>query len=234
MKNYKSLICILLAIAMIFALSACGSDDKASGELDKSDVAEPSGTTDVSTDADIDEEFDIGTVSGGKYENKFFGFGCDLDSSWTYASEEELVSMLDTTTDQFTDENYREQLKNADMFYDMMVQSGDGYANVNVVVQNIGVMYGALYSEEEIAKANAEELPDQVASAGMEVQSCELTTVQFAGAERNAVSIHSIYEGYDLYQLAVIVKNGSYVGVVTITSFMEDITSNIAELFYAV
>lgn len=235
MKNYKNFICIFLIIAMLFTLCACGSDDKVSGNLDTSNVTEPSGKTDIpENDAEIDENFDIGTVSGGKYENKFFGFGCELDSSWTYASEEELLSAADITADQFTDEEYKEQLKNADLFYDMMAYSNDGYANVNIVIQNIGVMYGALYSEEEIVKINADELPDQVASAGMDVQTCETTTVQFAGAERNAIALHSIYEGVDVYQIAVIIKNGSYLGIVTISSYVEDITSTVADLFYAV
>lgn len=230
MKNYKNIICILLMIAMLFTLVACGEGEKVSGDVDKSDVAEPSGTTDVGTD----DDFEIGTVSGGKYENKFFGIGCELDSGWTYAAEEELLAQTDIVAEQFTDEELREQLKSADMFYDMMATSNDGYSNINVVVQNIGVMYGALYSEEDILQENIEELPGQVADAGMEVKTCEKISIQFAGTERNAIAMHSIYEGIDVYQNVVIIKNGSYVGIITVTSFMEDITAAVANLFYAV
>ena len=229
MMKIKNMLCLLLAVAMLFALCACGSDEKVSGDVDKSDVAEPSG----SVNAETDSEFDIGHVNGGKYENSFFAFGCEVDSGWTYATEDELLSVHDDIMGEFSDEEIKEQLMNADMFYDMMVSSNDGYANINVVIQNIGIMYGTIYSEDKIVEMNIDQLPDTLASAGMEVQSIEPTTIELAGAERSAIKMHNVYQGVDVYQTAVLIKNGSYLANITISSYMNDITSDLAALFYA-
>lgn len=245
----KKMICVLLTAAMLLALCACGGDTK--GTLQKETVKEtgketqeepkqeetqqttevPEATADPEP---AEDEFDIGSVSGGVYENKFFGFGCELDANWTYATEEQLLSLIGDTAELFQEGDVKEGLKNADMFYDMQVASNDGYANINVVIQNLGLMYGTIISEEMFVEQNVQQLPAVMEQAGMILDVCEPTTVQFAGAERNAIRIHSVQQDVDIYQIAIVVKNGSYVALTTVTSFVNDITENIAAMFYAV
>ncbi len=216
---------------MLFVLCACGGNDsKVNGDIQHDDTPDTTANVDVISDSN----FDLGTVSGGKYENKFFGFGCSMDENWTYATEEQLLNMIGETADMLEDGDLKEGLKDADMFYDMQVASNDGYANINVVVQNLGVMYGTILSEEEIVRQNVEQMPALMAQAGMDVDSCEATTVQFAGAERHAIQSYINSQGVDIYQLQVLVKSGSYIAVVTVTSYVTDITADIAAMFYAV
>lgn len=255
----KKIICVLLTATMLLALCACGGDTKGTlknggieDTLKKSEeapedlkVAEiekvPGSTELVGTDKEqvpeqavSEDGFDIGSVSGGVYENKFFGFGCALDANWTYATEEQLLSLIGDTAELFQEGDFKEGLKNADMFYDMQVASNDGYANINVVIQNLGLMYGTIISEETIVELNVQQLPAVMEQAGMILDVCEPTTVQFAGAERNTIRIHSVQQGVDIYQIAIVVKNGSYVALTTVTSFVNDITEDIAAMFYAV
>lgn len=225
----KRFIALLLALMLVFALCACGSKD-VSGTVTPEETQDISG--DVQNESSV--EFEMGDTVGGAYTSDFLGIGLTLDSNWTYATKDELLAQINLTADAFDDEELQNELKNANMFYDMMASSNDGYANINVALQNVGVLYGKVLDEEDYVKLSLEQLPDQLASAGMDVQSCESTTIEFAGATRNAIVLHSIVNDLDVYQLCIIMKIDSYFANITVTSYVEDITSDLAEMFYAV
>ena len=89
MKNTKRILALVLALTMVFALCACTSDDDVKGKTDPG----------VAETAAPEKELELGSVSGGRYENSYFGFGCELGELWTYANEEQLLSMVQATAD---------------------------------------------------------------------------------------------------------------------------------------
>ncbi len=220
----KRLLALLLALVMVFSLCACAND------ADKGDNgAEP---TPSPTPA---PELELGTVTDGRiYENAYFGFGCELDDTWVYASEDELLSMVQTTADFVDDDDFKEELLNADMFYDMQAVCYDGGMNINVVVENIGARYGRLLSEEDITDYNLSSLEAPLAAAGMDVQSMEKDTVIFAAEEHSGIKLHSIISGIDMYQLITNVKVGSYVATITLSSTVENDLYTMLGYFYEV
>lgn len=224
MKNTKRILALVLALTMVFALCACTGNDDVKGKT------EPK----VTQTAAPEKELELGSVSGGRYENSYFGFGCELGELWTYASEEQLLGMVQATADLVDDENFKDELLNADMFYDMMTYFYDGVTNMNVIVQNIGAAYGALLDEDAIAEQTAEILPEQLATANMDVQSCEQVVVEFAGADHAGILIHSTINGSDVYQLQAFVKVGKYVAIITMSSPLEDNIDAMLGFFYAV
>lgn len=224
MKNTKRILALVLALTMVFALCACTGNDDVKGKT------EPK----VTQTAAPEKELELGSVSGGRYENSYFGFGCELGELWTYASEEQLLGMVQATADLVDDENFKDELLNADMFYDMMTYFYDGVTNMNVIVQNIGAAYGALLDEDAIAEQTAEILPEQLATANMDVQSCDKVSLNFAGADHAGILIHSTINGSDMYQLQAFVKAGKYVAIITISSPLEDNIDAMLGFFYAV
>ena len=224
MKSSKRILSLIMALIMVFTLCACTSNDDVKGKTE----------TGTSESAAPEKELELGSVSGGKYENAYFGFGCELGELWTYASEEQLLSMVQATADLVDDENFKDELLNADMFYDMMTYFYDGVTNMNVIVQNIGAAYGALLDEDAIAEQTAEVMLEQLAAASMDVQSCEQVTVEFAGADHAGILIHSVANGSDVYQLQAFVKAGKYVAIITMSSPLEDNIDAMLGFFYAV
>ena len=204
MKNLKKITALIMALIMVFALCACSDDDDAKGKV------EPGTVETGAPSAEPEKTLELGTLSGGKYANDYFGFGCELDDQWTYADEDQLLSMIQATADLIDDENFKDDILDADMFYDMMAVYYDGVTSMNVVVQN------------------------QLATASMDVQSCEHVTVEFAGADHDGILTHSTVNGGDVYQLQTYIKVGKYVAVVTLSSPLEDNLDPMLGFFYAV
>ena len=144
------------------------------------------------------------------------------------------LTIIGLLADLIDDENFKDDILDADMFYDMMAVYYDGVTSMNVVVQNIGAAYGALLDEETMVDETIKVLPDQLAAASMDVQSCEHVTVEFAGADHDGILTHSTVNGGDVYQLQTYIKVGKYVAVVTLSSPLEDNLDPMLGFFYAV
>lgn len=227
MNRGKRLLSLVLVLLMAFSLCACAGDSDVSGTT-------VTGTGTPTPAPEDEQELELGVVNGGTYENAYFGFGCSLDAEWSYADEDTLLGMDQSTADLVDDEDTRNKLLNADMFYDMAVTYSDGVTKMNVVVQNINAVYGMLLDEEDIVDASVKQLPEQLAAASMDVQSCEASTIEFAGVQHSCVYIHSLISGIDFYQLQIYVKNGNYISFVTLSSPLEENLDAMLTFFYAV
>lgn len=231
----KKFIAMLLALVLVFSLCACGSKDDVSGSLAPADKGgSTSGSVSQTPEPaqEPEEEIEAGNLVGGRYENEFLGIGCELDDNWVYATQEELAEMIGQTADLF-DEESAEQLKNADMFYDMLASSSDGLVSINVVIQNLGVLYGAVLSEEEYVSISTQNLEEQLGTAGFTDISWEQTAPDFAGQQHVGLHISSKIQGNDYYTSQVYIKAGSYMAVISFNSFLEDIGEDLMANFFA-
>ena len=216
----KILTARFLARMLILSLCACGDKD-VSGTVSPQEEQTEVG-------------FQLGVTTGGKYESTFLGIGCSLDDSWSFASQEELAQMIGATAEMFDNEEYAEQMKNTDMFYDMAAAADDGLVNINIIIQNMGLLYGMALSEEKYIEISQEGLEEQLSSAGFTLEGTEAGTVTFAGQERSGLHITCTYQGIAYYCQQVYIKQGNYMSVITLASFFEDDTDSMLDYFYAV
>ena len=216
----KKIAAMLLVLVMMLSLCACG-------EKNVSGTVSPQ-------EEQTEVDFQLGVTTGGKYESTFLGIGCSLDDSWSFASQEELAQMIGATAEMFDNEEYAEQMKNTDMFYDMAAAADDGLVNINIIIQNMGLLYGMALSEEKYIEVSQEGLEEQLSSAGFTLEGVEAGTVTFAGQERSGLHITCTYQGIAYYCQQVYIKQGNYMSVITLASFFEDDTDSMLDYFYAV
>lgn len=238
----KKIISLLLALAMVLSLAACGS----SAESPKGDIKPLEDTQQESTPekqeeqtqpAEEDNDFSLGAMQGGIYENTYAGFACKLDENWVYKTAEELQDVTGLTEEMF--EGTDLDLSSYNQILDMMAECSDPLASINI-------QYTALSAQERIAHAMAGEegiidatleqkdmLISTYAQAGIDVSAMEKVTVNFCGEDRFAIHTTASIQGTNYFILQLFYTNiGPYYVTITLGAFVEDTTPQLAELFY--
>lgn len=217
-------------------ISAPEEDATADGEIAEIAPDTPDGEpADFREDAQ-DNEF--GRISGGIYENTYFGVGCELDSDWTFYSSEELAELNGLAASAITDEELAALVENSGVQYDMYAYAAEGLFSINVTIEKLNALYGIALTEDSYMDISMSSLETAFSSMeGAANPKIEKTTVSFAGAERSALKISFDYLVEDTaipaYELIVCIKSGNYVAVVTFSTATEDYTDEAASLFYA-
>lgn len=260
MHMTKRWLALLLAVLMVLAMTACGSDKNPVIEAAKSQQSgqEETLTEEPEAEAPAEEapaeedaaeealepkidtgDFVRGTVDGNTYESTAMGIGCMLEDGWTTASLEELAQLTGVDPTSLTEEEMIQQMLEADAIYDFYAMSGEGTALLQVLYEDLGALYGTLLNEEGYVDVLMESVEEQMNAAGMTDVQAEKTTTVFAGEERTAIMMTSQMpvEGLDqpiaIYQKLVPIKTGNYMGVVWAVTYMENTTDTVLDSFYA-
>ena len=241
----KRIFALLLALVILASLCACGKSESeirgavtTVGEAPETEApAQPDAgeTEEAAEESPIEDvEVKIGLINGGRYESEFLGIGCELDENWTYAAQEDLAELMGNTEEIFADTDYAESIKEAEMFYDMVASTSDGVSSINVLLQNMGLIYGTVITEEQYIELATKDLTAQMEAAGISNVEWEIVELDFAGQTRPGLKISSQVNGIAYYCTQVYVKSGSYMAVITLASYLEDTTEPMLDYFFAV
>lgn len=240
MKKVKKLFALMLALAMLTAMAGCGSEPKGSvspGDSSGSGASSTPAPTPEPT-PEPEDDLELGSTVGGTYENDFAGIGCKLDESWTYLSEEEILQANEMTIDSVDDDELAELLSDKGTFFDMMATSEEGLASVNVVVENLGLIYGTVLDTGGYVDITLKSLEGQLSKMGLNVSSCEKESLNFCGKSTDGIYVSGTMsaEGIEveMYERVACVKAGTYMFVITACTYFEDGTLDILDRFYAV
>lgn len=247
--KYGLILAVLLAAAI--ALAGCGKDTDVSGKVEpvqNPTQALPSGTVQQSTEApetkapeQEENPLSLGRLEGGVYTNTYAGFGCELDSSWTFYSAEELQEIPSAVKDAVSGSELGDALEGYDQITDMMAECVDDLTSMNVLYQKLSMQERiayALLSEEELIDTILEQYDAMVeayAQAGIDVESMEKVNVIFLGEPRVALKTAATVQGVGYYILQLYNFNlGEYSVTTTLSSYVEDNTESLLDLFYKV
>lgn len=178
-------------------------------------------------------EFQSGRVEGGTYTNEFLSVACQLGDEWTYLTDEEIAQLNGEIGESLTDEELSEMFSNGKTVQDMYAASADGTATINVIFEDMGVLYGAALDEDAYINLVMPTLEDALMQAGMSDIQVEAGSMEFAGADHSTLRVTSTISEIPVYELMVCVKEGNYMGVITLASYLEDTTEEMAALFTA-
>ena len=232
----KKTAAMLMAIWMLaLMLTACGQQapEQTGGSVEPGTEQDQSVTGQVDASQPDKEELEMGSVNGGTYTNNFAGIGCALDETWVFYTKEQIAELNGFLTDGTSDEDMKKLMENSQSVQDMYASSTDGLMTINVVFQNMGLLLGTTMSAQEYAELHVTQIPDAMEAYGFEDVAASVTTAELAGEERPAIALTATIQDIPVYELIVCLRQGNYIYCVTLCSYTEDVTAQMAELFYA-
>ena len=258
----KRIVSLMLVLMLLLSMTACGADSSAppKGEYKPTEQeqtqpadtgaedtlpddtrpedTQPEDTQAEDTQPEEDNDFALGTMHGGIYENTYVGYGCALDGSWTYKTAEELQDISGLTKDIFEEGGVDTSAFNQVM--DMMAERTDPISNININYTALSAQERVMHrlaGEEGIIDATLQQkdlLISTYAQAGIEVSAMEKVSVTFCGEERWAIHTVASVQGIPYYILQLFDTNiGPYYVTLTLGAFVEDTTPQLLELFYS-
>lgn len=212
---------VILWAAMIL-LTGCGGAESQTNTEPASYKTEIRGTVQT-----LPSEYEEGSC-GVIYRNAAFGFGCVLNENWICADEEMMTARQNAA---------RTALDSAEQggfFVDFYASAADESASIEVIVENMGVLYGAIWDESQYRKHSLERIEGVLSVCGVQYGTVEPMDIQFTGEERPAILVTGSVGDVPMYQRQVYIKHGDYMTILSVTCFQIDISDAILALFFAV
>jgi len=236
MNRNSKIIASFIILSLILSFAACGEKD-VSGSVTTPAAKTEVGWTNTAEPTTEEAAFETGSTEGGVYTNNFIGIGCKLDDNWSFYNDEQLADLngvvLDALDDEALSEQFAKSVESGKTIYDMFAVSADGLANLNIVIENLGLVYGTALDESGYVNLGMKTVIQSFDAIGASNVSVEKISVEFAGASRWAFTIYAEQSGVPLYEKAICIKKGNYMAVITLCCYYEDITDDLATLFYS-
>lgn len=255
MKNRKLTLALVLLL-IVSMLTGCGGNKPVSNAgtepisteaiTTESPTTEPIATEPPATEPPAteplpDNALALGVVEGNTYTNTYAGIGCDLDSSWVIYPADQLQQLPSATQEMFEGTELEAAMANVTQFTDMMAESVELLASVNVLFQKLDINQRIAYArldEQEVLEATMlqkDVMIQAYAQAGINVDTMEIVAVTFLGEEHYALKTVAETQGVPYYCLQTFdFWLGEYSVTITFASFVEDNTEELLDLFYAV
>ena len=212
---------ILLAVLLTMSLLLCGcSDDDMS--MEEAAEANP---------------LSLGVVDENGYENKYMGIAF-APEGWELAGADELQDALAESAELLEGTELEEKLADADQVMAMQGVSPDGMANVNIIYTKLDTterLANLVVDDEAVVDEilnQKDTLIESYASAGLEIEDIIKAEFNYCGEQRLGTLSYGSVTGVPCYILQLYERNlGSYTAAITVTSFQEDTTESVYELF---
>ena len=229
----KTMIALLLVLTLLFSACSSAKSDAQPTEEPEQEVetsaAEP--TVEIG-DEENDEEFvKLGAVDGYTYTNDFLGYGCTLDG-WVFATQEEIAELNNIVIDSANTEELQDMLRNSEAIMDMYAVREDGMANVNINFQNLNMLFGRMLTEEMFRDQTYPQMQSSMEGMGMTNVKVEKVMIEIDGTEHPGLFVSSEKNGVPLFQRQACVKCNGYIAGITVSTFGEDTTEAVFDLFY--
>lgn len=212
------------------------SENESSEEDEKSETSENEDESSEVSDPESSESgaegsdggFTLGKVENGVYTSEFSGLSFTAPDNMSFASEEEILSMMNLGSELLDDSRvdlYMEIAKQTTV-YDMVASDPLTGDNVMVMYENLS-SYGnsaASYDVDTYVEALEAQM-DMLASSGLTYEKKSSGTVNLSGIDFVKVEFEANYEnyGYTTTQAYYVAKQDDYIiAVITTLGMMSD------------
>ena len=208
---------------------------KANSSGTKSNISSKNGNSSNAESKNVSSEknsFALGTVKGNKYINRFAKISCELGSDWVFLNDEQIRENNKTALG-LIDENYAEQIKNADVFTDMFATNVNQTDTINITFEKLSGVALNFTEQEYLSKSKAS-VKNALKSMGFEDVFLVIGKANFAGVKRYYHAVSATYNGVPVYERIVTVKCENYMAVIVACTWQTNTCKEIFDSFKAI
>lgn len=207
----KKLFSMLLAVAMMLSLCLCFA---ACGNLVPEQIL-PSEEPEIS----------MGSYSGNTYRNDFLGLSCTVPEGWEFYSEEQLLE-LNGFVGEYVSEEVQEQLKNANVVFDMFAQHPTEGSSINVNMEKLNAVQLISLDIQETLEAQIPGIESSYQEMGYTDVQVNSQKATIDGKEFDSLFVSAKVNGMDFVLVCFAFRKGNYlVNVSAGTLQMEKLNS---------
>ncbi len=177
-----------------------------------------------------------GVVDGRVYENKSIGLGYNLPANWKYLSDEEIMEIYNVSKAFIIDSNYNDYINSLGKIHDMVAVGEEG-ANVQIVIQDMSSLGGAVYNidPQAFSKEMVESLKVQFAQ-NPAIKNQRIDAISRKIERQTLYGIETVNDvnGTSMYQMQLYKFVGTYMIVVAVTAPKNDLANKYLNYFYNV
>ena len=236
MTNLKRMAALLLTVALLCGLAACGGETQPEAtEVETTAATEPSTTEPETTEPETTEAptetepettenealsgLDLGIIDGNTYTNETLGLRCELDANWYVYTEAELASLMGVVADTLSDTDIGDAVENNQGVTVFFAMDTATYGNLNIAVSK-NSMYSL--SEENFVALMVPQMKPLLEQSGFENVTCTEAEFEFAGQTHTGIDITATVQGMTVYERQVYLMADSCMYVATATAYEEN------------
>lgn len=247
MKNLKRIAALLLAVALLCGLAACGGKTQPEAtEVETTAATEPSTTEPETTEPETTEAptetepettenealsgLDLGNVDGNTYTNETLGLRCELGDNWYVYSETELASLMGVVADSLSDSIIGDAIDNNQSVTVFFAMDTTTYGNINITISKDSM---SALGEENFVALMVPQMKPILEQSGFENVTCTEAEFEFAGQTHTGIDITATVQGMTVYERQVYLMADSCMYVVTATAYEENGAQAMLDTFTA-
>ena len=204
-------------------------------------------TNTVSTESTLSGEetdalFNIGEIQDTDYVNDFFNLKYTGNAGWRLLNEEQLATISSSIKDVLTNESAKAAIESGKTSIIMYAVSEDAKQNLSLMVEKHDVNNTQDADMDAFIDKSVESLSASLPAQGFRDLEVTKTDITFCSEPAKAIKIKAKYdvkaadgsentEEKEIYETMVYVFRGSYSGCVTASSFDEDKTGEVLDMF---
>ena len=219
----KKAACLFLAVIMLTGLCGClaenGTDDVRGNVVsgnNSQNAQEP--------------ELSLGKTENNTYNNEFLGLSCTLPSDWVFYTDEQILELNNIIGDVLGEE-IAQQLKNANVIYDMVASSQTEGSSLNVTLEKLSAVQMINLDIKQALEAQFDTMKSSYQNMGYTDIRMEYEKIEVDGKEFDGLKLVAKIQGYDFYVTAFAFRKSNYLANVTVCSFEKSRVEAILDYF---
>ena len=247
MTNLKRMAALLLTVALLCGLAACGGETQPEAtKVETTAATEPSTTEPETTEPETTEAptetepettenealsgLDLGTIDGNTYTNETLGLRCELDANWYVYTEAELASLMGVVADSLSDSIIGDAIDNNQSVTVFFAMDTTTYGNINITISKDSM---SALGEENFVALMVPQMKPLLEQSGFENVTCTEAEFEFAGQTHTGIDITATVQGMTVYERQVYLMADSCMYVVTATAYEENGAQPMLDTFTA-